>query len=96
MAASARDFEATLRRIAGEASNEHIRWADYHRFRERFAVMQGIPALTVHNSQGSTFRNVFIDVPDIRRRMAGNLLECQQLFYTAFTRPTHAVMLAGV
>lgn len=96
MAASERDFESTLRRIAGEAAGERSRWSDYHRFRERFAVMQGIPALTVHNSQGSTFRNVFVDVPDIRRRMSSNLLECQQLFYTAFTRPTHAVMLAGV
>ena len=96
LAASARDYEATSRRIADEANMARSRWGDFHRFKEKFAQMQGIPALTVHNSQGSTFRNVFIDVLDIRRRIGENHLECQQLFYTGFTRPTHAVMLAGV
>ena len=70
-------------------------WQDYHEFRERFVMAQAIYALTVHNSQGSTFENVFVDVRDIRRRQRDNLLEFQQLLYVAVTRPSKRLILIG-
>jgi exodeoxyribonuclease-5 len=71
-------------------------WQDFHDLRDEFVMAQSIFALTVHNSQGSTFKNVFVDIPDIRKRSRDNVLECQQLLYVAATRPTHALILAGV
>ncbi|MGG5810963.1 ATP-dependent DNA helicase [Falsiroseomonas sp. CW058] len=95
-----RDAEAlrgSLDRIAAEAAEgDKERWKDLHRLKSSMADMQSVYALTVHKSQGSTMRNVFVDVPDIRRRASDNPLECQQMLYVAATRPTDALVLAGV
>ncbi len=85
-----------LARIADEAAWNRDRWRDHHGFKASLARLQSIYCMTVHTSQGSTFRNVFVDVPDIRRRASSNLLETQQLLYVAATRPTHALVLVGV
>jgi energy-coupling factor transporter ATP-binding protein EcfA2 len=82
-------------RLADEASSSSIRWKHLHDFRALMANFQAIYAMTVHTSQGSTFRNAFIDVADIRRRVSTNLLEAQQLFYVAATRPTHGLFLVN-
>lgn len=95
MVKSDREYNAILARIADEAADNRGRWGDHHNFKSSVARLQAIYAMTVHTSQGSTFRNVFMDVPDIRRRVASNLLEAQQLFYVAATRPTHALVLIG-
>jgi exodeoxyribonuclease-5 len=89
------EYNRVLARIADEAADNRERWGDHHSFKSSVARLQSIYAMTVHTSQGSTFRNVFIDVPDIRRRASSNLLEAQQLFYVAATRPTHALVLVG-
>lgn len=90
-----RVLKRVLGKIADEASETHERWGEYHALKQRMVWVQNVYAMTVHASQGSTFRHCFIDVPDIRRRAATNPLECQQLFYVAVTRPTHTVTLIG-
>lgn len=84
-----------VKRIKQEASEEETRWEELHLVRRTFPVMQAIYALTVHNSQGSTFRNAFIDIRDIQRRERTNLLEFQQLLYVAATRPSHCLIIIG-
>lgn len=95
MPANKRDFFRTLKRIRAEADECEKRWEDYHTFRSMIAEMHAHYALTVHNSQGSTFRNVFVDVQNIRRREASNLLEFHQLLYVAATRPSHCLVVVG-
>lgn len=62
-------------------------------FRDMFGVLQSNYAMTVHSSQGSTFKSVFVDTSDILKRQKTNLLECQQLFYVAITRASDMVFL---
>lgn len=88
-------YKRVLARIADEAAEDRSRWGDHHGFKQRMGSLQPIYACTVHTSQGSTFRNVFVDVSDIRRRASDNVLEAQQLFYVAATRPTHALVLVN-
>ncbi len=93
---SAKDHNKTIARIKDEAVANRERWDHFHEFNERLAVLQNIYAMTIHTSQGSTFKNVFLDVADIKRRAATNLLECQQLFYVGATRASTALILTGV
>ena len=88
-------MDAVVNQIKDEASIVRERWHDLHEFNSYIANLQSIYALTTHNSQGSTFSNVFIDVGDMKRRARSNLLEAQQLFYVAATRPTHALILVN-
>lgn len=71
-------------------------WRSYHEVREQFAQLQSIYAMTIHNSQGSTLRNVFVDVGEIRRWARSDLLESQRAAYVAVTRASHALILVGV
>jgi exodeoxyribonuclease-5 len=88
-------YNRIVARIADEATDCRDRWGDHHSFKSALARLQSIYAMTVHTSQGSTFKNCFVDVGDIRRRVASNVLEAQQLLYVAATRPTHALILVG-
>lgn len=88
--------EAAGARLMAEASGERERWEDKRRFLGAMGKLQAVFALTCHNSQGSTFGSVFLDVADIRRRERDNLLETQQLAYVGATRPKTALMLVGV
>ncbi len=96
MPADDREFNRIVERVTDEAAQARQRWKHLHEFKGSLAKLQSIYALTVHNSQGSTFRNTFVDVPDIRRRAESNVLEAQQLLYVTATRPTHALILVGV
>lgn len=79
-------------------------WKQYYQFRDKFFLFQDILgndnkpivkkdfdysyALTVHKSQGSTYKNVFID----DKEMSGhpNPSERNRLKYVAYSRPTNA------
>lgn len=95
MVANERDWNRVIARVTDEATECQARWRHLHAFKSAMARLQSIYAMTVHTSQGSTFETVFMDVPDIRRRESSNLLETQQLFYVAATRPSHALVLVG-
>jgi hypothetical protein len=89
------DFDEINAQLVAEAKHESARWGDRHDFAMEVAKLQSVYCLTVHNSQGSTYKNAFVDVGDIKRRSGTNPLECQQMFYVAATRPTHALMLVN-
>ena len=90
-----RAFDAVVNQIKDEASIVRDRWHDLHEFNSATANLQSIYAMTTHNSQGSTFTNAFVDVADMKRRVRSNLLEAQQLFYVAATRPSNALILVN-
>lgn len=91
-----RSVVAVENRIKDEASVARVRWRHFHDFRSSLAKLQAIYAMTVHRSQGSTFKRVFVDVDDIGWRMEANPLETKQMLYVAATRPTDALMLVNV
>jgi hypothetical protein len=70
-------------------------WRAYHEVKGELAQLQSIYALTIHNSQGSTLKNVFLDVGEIRRWSRSDLLESQRAAYVGVTRATHALILVG-
>ncbi|NJK29319.1 MAG: AAA family ATPase [Acaryochloris sp. SU_5_25] len=81
-------FQRELQRLA-----EYKQWQDFWRLKQqRFANLNYSYALTIHKSQGSTFANVFVDLPNLMRddlRSAfghRNLKERNQLLYVAVTR----------
>ncbi|MBS1044654.1 C-terminal helicase domain-containing protein, partial [Gluconobacter cerinus] len=90
-----RDIQSVDRRLVQEAKQERKRWQQRFAFQSALLNLQAIYAMTVHTSQGSTFRNVFVDLGDIRRRAGGNPLETQQLCYVALTRATDMVFLVN-
>jgi len=96
MPSDVQEYNKAIARITDEAAECRVRWKHLHDFKSSLANLQSIYAMTVHTSQGSTFKNAFVDVADIKRRASSNVLETQQLFYVAATRPTHALVLVGV
>ncbi|WP_225197482.1 ATP-dependent RecD-like DNA helicase [Gluconobacter oxydans] len=90
-----KDLEAVDRRLVQEAKQQHRRWSHRFAFHNALLQLQAIYAMTVHTAQGSTFKNVFVDLGDIGRRARQNPLETQQLCYVAVTRATDMVFLVN-
>lgn len=88
-------YLAALDRLKEEVRRARDRWKDFHAFKQRFAVLQSVYAQTVHSSQGSTYRNAFLDMGEMRRWARSDTLEAQRAMYVAATRPTHALVLIG-
>jgi ATP-dependent exoDNAse (exonuclease V) alpha subunit len=60
------------------------RWREFWDLKSLFADLSYAYCLTIHKSQGSTFQNVFVDVPNALRNR--NIRERNQLLYVAVTR----------
>ncbi len=58
---------------------------------EKFAELNYGYSITVHKSQGSTFKNVFIDISDILEN--NNIEETSKCLYTAITRSSNKLEL---
>ena len=75
---------------------ESKQFGGYWDFRESFCEVNHAYALTVHNSQGSTFKDVFIDAKDIckcsDRTSLGTWIR-QHLLYVAESRASHRVFI---
>ena len=86
---------AGLRKEALEAGSKgrgQSAWDEYWDLRDSFAQLQPYWCLTCHKSQGSQFRNVFVQGRDMDRA-AGGAAERRRLWYTALTRAQRAVHL---
>lgn len=90
------EYRIRLGTLADAAKGDEGTWQEYHDFKAAFVQAQQCMAMTVHNSQGGTFRFAFMDVSDIRKRMRDNPLECAKLLYTGATRASQGLILVGV
>lgn len=74
---------------------EHLKpkkeWGMIDKINNLFTKYNYNHALTIHTSQGSTFKNVFIDKQDILRN--NNKSELDKLIYTAITRASHSCII---
>lgn len=75
--------QGRLKRALNKLAEEK-QWQDFWSLKQRFASVNYSYALTIHKSQGSTFQNVFLDLPDAMRNR--NARERNQLLYVAVTR----------
>lgn len=87
----AKDRDAVIRKKKAFAKVKE--WVSYFEMDEAFADLRPIHASTVHKSQGSTYRTVFIDLDDIGRNHKAN--EVARLLYVATTRATTKVVFYG-
>lgn len=66
-------------------------WSMYHQFKDLFANIRYCYCLTVHRSQGSTYRRAFVDLNDILAN--NNPAERKSLAYVAFSRPSAELVI---
>jgi len=81
-----------LREEALAALGEQGAWDPYWELRDSLAQVQPHWAMTVHKSQGSQFRHVFVNGPDLDTA-PGARSQRRHLWYTALTRAQQAVHL---
>lgn len=87
-------------------SGQKPNWSKYYSWLNNYTVytpsvkakpmksLQYAYALTVHQSQGSTFQNCFVDLPDILKNAAPEkTLERNRMIYTAFTRASKRLLI---
>lgn len=66
-------------------------WARFHKFKELFATIRYCYCITVHRSQGSTYKRVFVDVKDILSNPIQR--ERQNLLYVGYSRPSSELVV---
>ncbi|MEL6551930.1 MAG: AAA family ATPase [Cyanobacteria bacterium J06621_11] len=71
--------------------SEKKQWMAFWDYKELFHDLSYAYALTVHKSQGSTFQDVFVDVPNLM--LNRKIIERNQLYYVAFTRAAKRLFL---
>jgi len=88
--ASERQFQKALLELRKQAI-ETENWKGYYHLKEYFASLTYNHAITVHKSQGSTYKTAVIHVSNLNRN--SNQSEKKKLFYTAVTRASELVVL---
>ena len=72
---------------------KHKDWKNYYGLKDFFIDLRPHYASTVNKAQGSTYRDVFIDVEDIGRNTKSS--EIARLMYTAITRASGNIYMRG-
>lgn len=80
------------RRLQAKLAKEK-KWPEFFRIKNEWGDFRPSHAQTVHKSQGSTYKKVFIDVEDLARN--NKWYEVARLMYVAITRASHEVHLFG-
>jgi exodeoxyribonuclease-5 len=83
-----------MRQLKALAINKAIDWVQYYKFSEQFLDFKYNHAITVHKSQGSTYKDTILNIKDINRNRVKE--EKQRLLYTAVTRASNLVVLYNV
>ncbi len=71
--------------------SEKKQWMAFWDYKQLFHELSYAYSLTVHKSQGSTFQDVFVDVPNLM--LNRKVTERNQLYYVAFTRAAKRLFL---
>lgn len=84
-------FDRFLKNYKKKAIYKDIDWVDYYKFVDQFADLKYNHALTIHKSQGSTFKQAILNVRNIELNRNGK--EKKRLKYTAVTRASNLLIL---
>lgn len=90
-----KEFQTSLVRLAENAKSGSGSWKAYHGFKQAFIQARPLYATTVHQSQGSTYRNCFVNIPEMKRWVRSNQPEGLRGLYVGATRPSHALICVG-
>jgi exodeoxyribonuclease-5 len=88
------EHKQNVRAVKAMAINKHIGWKEYFAFSEQFLDFKYNHAITVHKSQGSTYKDVIINIGDIM--LNRKVDERTRLLYTGVTRASNLVVLYNV
>lgn len=91
---SEKDFLEAKREIGSSCRSMNWDWRGYYYFLEQFANLTYNHAISVHKSQGSTYKEAVINVGNLN--LNKNAEEKQRLFYTAVTRASDLLILSNV
>jgi ATP-dependent exoDNAse (exonuclease V) alpha subunit len=90
-------FEAESDRLIKAARKQRYLWRNYYKHLEMFADVRPCFALTVHKSQGSTYKECAIIARDLAKRANDgdrqSILEHNRLWYVAASRATTRVLI---
>lgn len=91
---SQEDFDKLLKNLRTMCGAKIIDWVDYYKFKEGFADMKYNHAITVHKSQGSTYKQTIVNIKNLG--LNKNKTERAKLLYTAVTRASNLLILYKV
>ena len=91
---SVKDFKAAVKLIKANCVKESGNWSKYYKFIEQFADFKYNHAITVHKSQGSTYKDVILNVGNISLNRRKE--ELRRLLYTGVTRASDLLILYNV
>ncbi len=90
---SVRQLDRDLDSIRERAKRDHHEWFWFHKLKDLFADIRYCYCITVHRSQGSTYDNVLVDVPNILRNKSRS--ERNRLLYVACSRASKRLVLGS-
>lgn len=91
---SEKEYEKLLKNLKTMCSAKVIDWKDFYDFKEGFADMKYNHAITVHKSQGSTYKQAIVNIKNLG--LNKNKTERERLLYTAVTRASNLLILYKV
>jgi superfamily I DNA/RNA helicase len=89
-----KQLNAVLTLLKYSCLNKKIKWTYKNAFEDRFAKVKYNHAITVHKSQGSTYKQAILNVGNINRNPSQK--EKTRLFYTGITRASDLLILYNV
>lgn len=84
------EFNEELAKIADRASRDKKVWQEYHNLKDLFSIIKYCYCITVHRSQGSTYKKVLVDTDNILKNR--NPTERNKLLYVAFSRASEELI----
>lgn len=91
---SEKEFDKLVKLLKDKAKFADIGWKDYFEFVEQFADLKYNHAITVHKSQGSTYKQAIVNIKNLNINQ--NEKEKKRLLYTAVTRASELLILYKV
>lgn len=91
---SEEDFRILKSKLNSSAKNRQLEWVDYYGFVNLFGDFKYNHALTVHKSQGSTYKKAIVNVKDLNNNKKTK--EKKRLFYTAITRAAETLIIYNI
>lgn len=87
-------FEALQKLLKYSCLNKKLKWTTKNLFEDQFAKVTYNHAISIHKSQGSTFKQTILNIGNINRNP--NIKEKQRLLYTGVTRASDLLILYNV
>lgn len=99
-----KQFDQETKRLLKSAKRSPFLWKQYYKHLEQFANIRNCFALTVHNSQGSTFLEAGIDGQDLSKRLypergddskavLAKIREFNRLYYVSSSRARQRILV---